>query len=211
METQQAHVFFVDDDPGIRSAVQRTLEMSGMTATTFGSAEDCLAAIQGDTCDVVITDIRLGTTDGLWLVHQISYRFPWIPTIVLTAYGDTPLVVNAMKAGALSFLDKPLDAQDLLAAIAKAVEVKKRPATPLKEALSESEARVLRLILDGKTCKEIGDAFHRSIRTIESHRHHIMRKLDVKNIAQLIQRAYELGFNRINPEPPDQASQLDDA
>jgi two-component system, LuxR family, response regulator FixJ len=210
MMAEKAHVFFIDDDPGVRNAVKRTLEAAGMTVTAFDSAEQCLLALQEQVCDVVVTDLRLGDMDGIAMLRQISSRFPGLPGIVVTAYGDTATVVRAMKAGALDFLDKPLDAPDLVAAVRRAAATRTRAALRLKEALSESEARVLRLILEGRTCKDIGRSLHRSIRTIESHRHHIMHKLGVNNIAQLIQRATELGFNSRSPGYPDEAVPTDE-
>ena len=191
---EEVRVFFVDDDPGIRDAARRTLELAGMIVTTFSSAEECLSAMEHETGDVVVTDVKLGGIDGIAMLCQISYRFPWVQSVVVTAYGDAPMAFSAAKAKVSAFLDKPLDSSTLVAAIHKAVQSRKKHVLPPKEALSQSETEVLRLILEGKTCKEMTRIFHRSVRTIETHRHHIMRKLGAKNTAQLVQRAYELGF-----------------
>jgi len=199
MNPQEAHVFFVDDEPTVRMAAQRALESAGMQVSVFSSAADCLTALSSQTCDVVITDIRMEGQDGIALLHEIRRRFPWLPTIITTGYGDIPLAVAAMKAGAADFIEKPLDRQQLLLAIQVAVEAAKRPEPPLPEELSAVEAQVLRLLCDGKTSREIADALHRSIRTVEGHRHRTMKKLGVRNIAQLVQRANALGLGQRAP------------
>ncbi len=194
MNPQEAHVFFVDDEPTVRTAAQRALGSAGMQVNVFASAEDCLTRLSGQTCDVIITDVRMEGMDGISLLHMIRRRYPWLPTIITTGYGDIPLAVAAMKAGAADFLEKPLDREQLLLAVRKALEVSKRPEAPLREGLSDVEAQVLRLVCDGRTSQEIADTLSRSVRTIEARRHRIMRKLDARNIAQLVQRANELGL-----------------
>jgi len=194
MSPQEAHVFFVDDEPGIRTAVQRALESSGMHVSVFSAAEDCLAGLVGQTCDVLVTDFRMDGMDGVSLLREVKRRFPWMPTIILTAYGDIPLAVAATKAGAAEFLEKPVDRQELLAAIERALEHAVQPEPSLRTGLSDAEAQVLHYVFDGKTSKEIAHTLSRSTRTIEAHRRGIMRKFGTKNIAQLIQRATTLGF-----------------
>jgi len=203
MNPQEAHVFFVDDEPTVRMAAKRALGSSGMQVSVFSSAEDCLTTLSDQTCDVVITDVRMEGMDGISLLHMIRHCYPWLPTIITTGYGDIPLAVAAMKAGAADFLEKPLDREQLLLAIRKALEVSKRPEPPLCEGLSELEAQVLRLVCDGRTSKEIADALHRSVRTIEGHRQRIMSKLDARNIAQLVQRANEFGLAQRSADSTD--------
>jgi PAS domain S-box-containing protein len=196
MSPQEASVFFVDDDPGIRMTVQRTLETSGFHVSVFSSAEDCLAGLLVQPCDVLITDLRMNGMDGISLLHEVRRRFPWLPTVIATGYGDIPLAVAAIKAGAVEFIEKPLDRQGLLSTIQKVLTVTTRPELPPPEPLSDTELQILSLVLDGRTTREIADTLNRSTRTIEAHRHSIMRKLRVKNIAQLVQRATAIGLNR---------------
>ena len=203
MNPEEAHVFFVDDEPTVRMAAERALGSSGMQVNVLSSAEDCLTMLSGQTCDVVITDVRMEGMDGISLLHTIRRRFPWLPIIITTGYGDIPLAVAAMKAGAADFLEKPLDREQQLLAIRKALEVSKRPEPPLCEGLSDLETQVLRLVCDGRTSKEIADALHRSVRTVEGHRHHVMQKFAARNIAQLVQRANELGLARPSAESAD--------
>jgi FixJ family two-component response regulator len=198
MDRQEAHIFFVDDEPGIRTAVERALESSGMHVSAFSTAEDCLAGLSGQTCDVLITDFKIDGMDGMSLLREVKCRFPWMPTIMVTAYGDVPLAIAATKAGAVEFLEKPLDREELVSAIQRALENAVQPEPSLQGGLSEAEARILRHILDGKTNRAIARGLNRSIRTIEAHRRTIMRKLGVQNITHLTQRAIALGFDKDN-------------
>ncbi len=189
MDLHEAHVFLVDDDPGIQAAVKRALESSGMHVSVFSSAEDCIDALGQQACDAVIADIIMDGMGGMSLLHNIKRHFPWLPVIIMTSYGDIPLAVAAMKAGAADFLEKPLDRQNLLSAVRRVLEAAVKPAHSLQEGLSSIEAQVLRDIVEGKTSRQIATALNRSIRTIEAHRHRLMHKFGAKNVAQLVQRA----------------------
>jgi two-component system nitrogen regulation response regulator GlnG len=102
MNPQETHVFVVDDEPAILTAFQRVLESAGMQVSVFSCAEDCLAALSQQPCDVIITDLRLGGLDGLSLLQATRRRFPWLRILIVTAYGDIPLTVTAMNAGAVN-------------------------------------------------------------------------------------------------------------
>jgi FixJ family two-component response regulator len=192
MNAPETHVFVVDDEPAVRMAVQRAMESAGMHVSAFCCAEDCLAALSRHPCDVVIADIRLEGMDGLSLLKEIRHRFPWLQVIIATGYGDIPLTVAAMKAGAADFLEKPLDRPELVSAVDNVRKTLARPTSFPREALSHVEAQVLRLFLAGQTSKAIAEALNRSTRTIEAHRYRIMRKFGVHNAAQLAQKASAL-------------------
>lgn len=191
MNPQGIHVFFVDDDPAIRTAAQRALESPQMHVSVFSGSEDCLAALSAQPCDVVITDVRMEGRDGLSLLRELKSHFPWLEVIIVTAYADVPLAVAAFKAGAADFLQKPLDREELLAAITEAMKAV-RPVSFPREAVSHAEAQVLRLFLEGRTSKETAQALNRSTRTIESHRQRLMRKFGVHNAVQLAQKTSAL-------------------
>jgi FixJ family two-component response regulator len=209
MNPQETHVFIVDDEPAIRMAVQRVLESLGMHVSVFSSAQDCLAALSHEACDVVITDVRMEGMDGLSLIQEIRRCFPWLPTIVATGYGDVPSAIIAMKAGAADFLEKPLDRQELLSAIESALRITVQPVSFPREGLSHVEAQVLRFILDGRTSKETADALNRSTRTIEAHRQRILRKFGVHNAVQLAQKASALNLDKYGSDhvPDDRSGQ----
>jgi two-component system response regulator FixJ len=196
MHPQEAHIFFVDDDPNIRAVVQEILESAGIHVRVFSSAQDCLAGLnQHNRCDLLITDFKMNGMDGLALIREVKTRLPWVPTVMMTCHGDIPLAVSATKAGATEFIEKPCNPQALLSAIQKVLENAIRPELLLQRRLSDAEVQIVRNILDGKTSREISHSLHRSIRTVEVHRRNIMRKLGVRNVAELIRKAFALGFD----------------
>jgi len=192
MNPQETHVFVVDDDSAVAMAIRRALETAGMKASVFSCAQDCLAALPRQACDVILTDLRMEDMDGLSLLQEIRRRFPWLQVIVVSAYGDVPAAVAAMRAGAVTFLEKPLDRQELLAAVELTLGANAPPVSFPREALSYVETQVLRLFLDGLTSRETGVALNRSTRTIEAHRHNLMRKFGVHNAVLLAQKASAL-------------------
>ena len=192
MNPQETHVFVVDDDPAVGAALRRAMESAGMCVNAFTSAKDCLAALSRHPCDVVITDVRMEGTDGLSLLQDLRRRFPWLQIIVVSAYGTVPLAVTAMKAGAADFLEKPLDRQELLSAVKSAMDTGVQSVSFPREALSYAEVQVLHFFLEGRTSKETATALNRSTRTVEAHRHNIMRKFGVHNAVQLAQKASTL-------------------
>ena len=195
MSVQGIHVFVVDEEPTIRMAFQRAVDSGGMHASTFSRAEDCLAALSETACDVVITDIRLAGRDGLALLQETRRRFPWVRVLFVTAYADVSLAVTALKAGAADFLEKPVDQQELLSAIENALKGAPPVSFP-REGLSPMEVQVLRLFLEGKTSRETAAALTRSARTIEVHRHQLMRKFGARNAVQLARRASALWLDQ---------------
>jgi FixJ family two-component response regulator len=127
---------------------------------------------------------------------------------MITGYGDVPLAVAAIKAGAVEFLEKPLDRQELLSAVQRALDSAVRPEPSLQGGLSDTEAQVLRHVLDGKTNRETAEALNRSVRTIEAHRHSVMRKFGARNVAQLAQRAAALGVVKSNEKGAGRSPQM---
>ncbi len=192
MNPQEIHVFVVDDDAAVATAMGRALETAGMKPSVFSCAQDCLTALPRQACDVIITDLCMQDMDGLALLQEVRRRFPWLQVVVVSAYGDIPLAVAAMRAGAVTFLEKPLDRQELLAAVEMALGANAQPVSFPREALSYVEAQVLRLFLNGLTSRETGVTLNRSTRTIEAHRHNLMRKFGVHNAVLLAQKASAL-------------------
>ncbi|MDD5327265.1 MAG: response regulator [Phycisphaerae bacterium] len=194
MTTDNQHIFFVDDEPAICRSVSNTLRRYGHKVDCFPDAEHCLKQLQMQSCDLLITDVKMPNIDGIELVRRAKSIAPWLPILVITGYGDIPMAVRAVKAGALEFIEKPLQKQSLLTAVRSAL---KQPNTEniLKgKPLTKKEIVVLRLILQGKNNREIARILHRSIRTVEDHRRHIMGKLDVDNVVDLVKRATDMGL-----------------
>jgi two-component system response regulator FixJ len=189
-----AQVVFVDDEPKVCQAVRKTLERAGANVSCFPSAEDCLRHLGAHRCDLLITDVRMPGTDGMDLLRQVKAQLPWIPVLIVTGYGDVPLAVQALKNGAVDFIEKPLDRDVFLQTVQRLIEQKGRPAAVLAESLTRTERTILYLILDGRNNREIADDLHRSPRTIEVHRSHLMQKLDVTNVSELLRRAAQMGL-----------------
>ena len=189
-----ARVVFVDDEPRVRSTVRKTLKRAGADVHCFSCAQDCLTHLATARCDLLITDVRMPGQDGMDLLAEVRERLPWIPVLIVTGYADVPLAVRALKAGAADFVEKPLDRDTFLQTVERLVERNARPAAFLEESLTRAERRILYHVLDGRNNREIAAALHRSPRTIEVHRRHVMQKLGAVNIIELLQRAADLGL-----------------
>jgi len=180
------HVFLVDDDPDTRLVVSQILRDLSLTATCFSSGHDCLRRLRVETCDLLITDLRMPDMDGMDLLRKVKRTLPLLPVLVITGYGDVPTAVESLKIGASEFLEKPLEIQPFRATVTSLLAHDTKPNLPAPRRLTKTEAKVLGLILEGKGNKEIAHAMSRSLRTIEDHRSHIMKKLGVDNIVDLV-------------------------
>lgn len=189
------HIFFVDDEAGVRESVRKTLNGPDREVSCFASAQECLEQLRSRKCDLLITDVRMPGMDGLELVAHAKRIVPWITVLVVSGYGDIPMAVRALKAGAADFLEKPLTKRGLLSAVESAMAHSAAASDPdVGKELTEAELRVLHFILDGKSNRETAQILHRSEKTIEVHRNHIMRKLGVDNVVGLIKRAAAMGL-----------------
>jgi FixJ family two-component response regulator len=194
MTVDSQHIFFVDDEPAVCRSVSQTLRRYGYKVDCFHDAEQCLQLLQMQRCDLLITDVRMPKMDGIELVRRAKCIAPWMPILVITGFGDIPMAVRAVKAGATEFIEKPLQKQSFLETVQAAIK-QQDPSNLLKgKSLTEKEVAVLRLILQGNNNREIAQILHRSIRTIEDHRRHIMRKLDADSVVDLVKRAAVMGF-----------------
>jgi FixJ family two-component response regulator len=180
------HVFFVDDEPKVRKIVGRTLEQTGLKVSYFARATECLKQLHSQKCDLLITDVKMPEMDGIELLTKVKRIIPSLPVLVITGYGDIKMAVKALKAGASDFIEKPLDRQSFLSAVESVLNQNTQTHPLVGKVLTKTELRVLRLMLDGKSNKEIASLLHRSTRTIEDHRSHIMRKLGAYDLMHLV-------------------------
>jgi FixJ family two-component response regulator len=194
MTTDNQHIFFVDDEPDVCRSVSQTLQRCGYTVSCFADADHCLQRLQMQSCDLLITDVRMPGMDGIELVRRAKCIVPWLPILVITGFGDIPMAIRAVKAGAAEFIEKPLQKESFLAAVQTALKQQDLSNLLKGKSLTEKEVAVLRLILRGNSNREIAQTLHRSIRTVEDHRRHIMRKLDVDSIVDLVKRAAVMGL-----------------
>ena len=186
----QGTVFVVDDDPHAREAHESLVRSVGLPVESFSSAHEFLAAFAPDRSGCLVLDVRLPGMSGLELQEQLNTLGADLPVIVVSAYGDVPTVVRAMRSGAFDFLSKPFDPQSLLEriqeALAKAAEQNEVRAIRAQVAarwatLSVREQQVADLLVDGKTTKEIASALSISPKTVDNHRAKLLEKMRAEN------------------------------
>jgi two-component system, LuxR family, response regulator FixJ len=193
-------VFVVDDDERARKSVCALVRSLGLRAEAFSSGEEFLArpASSGPGC--LVTDIRMIDMSGLDLQDRLIEQGIRLPVIVLTAYPRTRSTVRAMKAGAVTLLEKPYDEEELWDAIRKALaqeaagraEAQRRGEIRQRATeLTPAERNVMNLIVQGKPNKIIAKQLDMSIRTIESRRHEVFAKMQVESVAELVRLAIE--------------------
>ncbi len=208
-EERQAQVFFADDEASICKIVRLTLEEElACSVTCFDNAIDCLHALRDDqrTCSLLMTDIRMPGMDGLTLLAQVRKIRPLLPILIMTGHGNVPMAVKAIKGGALDFIEKPLNEHVLLPVVERALMQNVSVDGAVGRPLTESETRILQLISEGQSNKEMARLVGRSIRTVERHRYQLMQKLDVSKPADLTKVALALGLT--SPEVKQTSQEL---
>ena len=188
-------VFVVDDDASIRTSMRRCLAAAGFTVRTFASADAFLAAHDPDAPGCLVADVAMPGMSGLELQSVLAARGAARPIIFVTARGSIPMSVQAMRAGAVTFLSKPVRLGDLLAAVLEAFERdrQRRRADAQRNdvetrlmALTTREREVLELIVIGRLNKQIAAELGAAEKTIKVHRGRVMAKLQVRSVAELV-------------------------
>lgn len=188
------HVYLVDDDEAVRSALTLLLETVGLNVRSFASPEVFLNQAAGLTPGCLILDIRMPAISGLKLQEKLNAQGMTWPTVVISGHGDIEACRGAFRNGAIDFLSKPVDEQDLIDAIQKGhaelerqqqAVAERAEAVALVQHLSTREQEVLEMIAKGLTTKQIADALGLSPRTIESHRAAIAAKAGTSSAAEL--------------------------
>ena len=188
------HIFFVDDNPEVRNVVGRTLKQVGVKVSCFTCAVDCLEKLRNQKCDLLITNVKMSGMSGIELLTEAKRLTPWLPVLVITGYANIPMAIEAMREGALDFIQKPLDRESFLSVVRSVLKRNAMADRRLGKPLTKRENIVLRLILDGKTFKEIGEILHRTTSTINFHRGNIYYKFGVNNKTDLIKRCAKMGL-----------------
>jgi RNA polymerase sigma factor (sigma-70 family) len=194
-------VFIIDDDAGVRAAMQRLLKSVGLRAETFAAAQDFLLRTPHDGPSCLILDVRLPGISGLDLQRKLIDAGIQIPIIFITAHGDIPMSVKAMKSGAVEFLTKPFRDQDLLDAIQQALErdrlarQQQNEIAELQqrfERLTARERQVIKLVISGMPTKQIASELGTSEVTAKVHRAQVMRKMKATSLVELGRMAEKL-------------------
>jgi len=203
MTDSKAIVCVVDDDPSVRRSLKRLIRSAGFTVEAFASAQEFLERPRPDIPGCLVLDIQMPGLSGLELQDEIAAAKLNLPVIFLTGYGTVPASVRAMKAGAVDFLEKPVDDNTLLDAIHQAVEKNRRARleqAEIKEierrvdALSPREREVLGLLVTGMLNKQIAAELGTTEKTIKVHRARVMEKIQARSMAELVRLAGKVGL-----------------
>ena len=198
---EEVVVHVVDDDAGLRSALEGLFETVGLATRTYGTARDFLNSGFTDTPGCIVIDIRLPDVNGLAFQAQLTQAGVRLPVVMMTGYGDIPMTVRAMKGGAVDFLAKPFRDQDMIDAVLTAVErdrqqraaeesllqIRRRFAT-----LSARQRQVMHLVTAGKLNKQVAGDLGISEITAKIHRSLAMRKMGARTLTDLVRMAEAL-------------------
>jgi FixJ family two-component response regulator len=200
-----AIVLVVDDDVSVREALGSLIRSAGLRVETFASAQEFLARPPIDAPGCLVLDVRLPDLSGLDLQKRMAEVNLEIPIVFITGHGDVPTSVQAMKAGALEFLTKPLAEQDLLDAIQQAIKrdrVARQQRAEMKDfqgryqSLTPREREVMKRVINGLLNKQIAAQLGMTEFTVKFHRGHVMHKMRADSLADLVTMSERLGIRR---------------
>jgi FixJ family two-component response regulator len=198
-------VFIVDDDESVRQSLELLLSSVGLEVKTYPSAQEFLKGVSPGASGCLITDVRMPGMTGLDLQERCADAGLFLPIIFITGHGTVPMSVRAMKAGAIDFLQKPFEEQDLLNAINRAIERDRQAAgrrdelekiQRLVNVLSPREFEVFTLLAAGMSNKQVAYKLGTTERTIKAHRSRIMEKMNAGSLADLVRYAEKLNLSR---------------
>lgn len=208
---ENGHVFIVDDDPSVRKGLARLLQSYGLDVEVFPSARAFLKAHstpQVPSC--IVLDVRMPELDGLELQRQLASHEVCTPVVFISGHGDVPTSVRAMKEGAVDFLSKPVDEQDLLDAIRRALakdedrragQSEKENALERVRDLTPRELEVLRHVIAGRLNKQIAYALGIAEKTVKVHRGRVMEKMAADSVVDLVRLAEQAGIKPADAGP----------
>jgi RNA polymerase sigma factor (sigma-70 family) len=202
MESEDV-VFIIDDDASVRKSLERLVRSVGLQGRTFASAPEFLQCVPPDGPSCLVLDVRMPEVSGLALQETLAATGHSIPIIFITGHGDISMSVRAMKAGAVDFLPKPFNDQDLLDSVQEAI-ARDRQAREERAVLQAIQQRValltprehdvLALVIAGLLNKQIAAELGMSEKTVKAHRAQVMQKMQVSSVVQLVLLAEKVGL-----------------
>ncbi len=201
-------VYVVDDDPSVLKSLERLLKSSSYEVRTFTSAQDFLDFHHPDAPGCIVLDAEMPDLSGLEMQKSLAGRDITFPVVFITGHGTIPMSVQAMRAGAVDFLQKPFDAMELLNTISRAIErhcLLKRDETERRslrmrmQTLTLRELQVFRLVVAGMLNKQIAFELGTSEKTIKVHRARVYHKMQAHSLAELVRFAEKLGIHSEKP------------
>jgi FixJ family two-component response regulator len=203
MSGDDSIVFIIDDDQSMRDALTRLLGTVGLRAQAFETPQEFRNTKRSDTPSCLVLDVRLPGVSGLDLQRELADVDPPIQIVFITAHGDIPMTVQALKAGAVDFLTKPFRDQQFLDAVQHAIDrdrTARHQRAQLAElrrrydSLTQREREVITLVVTGLLNKQIAAQLRTSEATVKAHRAQLMRKMEAESVAQLVMIAERLGL-----------------
>jgi len=200
--SQTATVFVVDDDPAMRDSLRWLIESVGLQVAAYPNADAFMAEFDPETTGCLVLDVRMPGTSGMELLDSLKARGVQVPIIMITGHGDVPMAVQALKRGALDFLEKPFRDQELLEQIAKAIEIDQDRRSEQAsiagirkrlETLTAREREVMELVVAGFANKQVAAKLDLSEKTIEVHRSRVMNKMQAHTLPCLVKMAIAVG------------------
>jgi two-component system response regulator FixJ len=201
--SQSNKVYVIDDDPAMRDSLDFLLGSAGFNVRVFDSAQAFLNELANLDAGCVVTDVRMPGIDGMELLRQLNSGSRKLPVIVMTGHGDVPLAVEAMKLGALDFLEKPFEDDRLIGMIETALsenesgskkDVLQADMAARVASLTQRERQVMRGLVHGHSNKTIAREYDISPRTVEVYRANVMTKMQASNLSELVRFAIRAGI-----------------
>ncbi|GIW74608.1 MAG: DNA-binding response regulator [Phycisphaerales bacterium] len=202
---EAATVFVIDDDPSMRDSLRWLIESVGYAVQVYKNADEFMEQFQADVPGCLVLDVRMPGTSGMELLETLKNRGVQVPIIIISGHGDVPMAVQALKRGAMDFLEKPFRDQELLEQIAKAIEAdraRRRQAQSIASiqerlaTLTPREREVMDLVVDGYANKQVAARLGLSEKTIEVHRSRVMKKMRARTLPCLVKMAIAAGVTQ---------------